>query len=84
MIVGIRPEDLKTTPDHVDGKTIQGTVEVIEPIGNETYVELNSGSFNLFAAVGRKSQIKAHSNLVLEPNIDNLHLFETENEKAIF
>jgi multiple sugar transport system ATP-binding protein len=84
VIVGIRPEDLKTTPDHIEGKTIQGTVEVVEPIGNETYVELNAGSFNLFAAVGRKSQIKAHSNLVLKPIIDNLHLFQAENEKAIF
>jgi multiple sugar transport system ATP-binding protein len=84
VIVGIRPEDLKPTPDHADGKTIQGTVEVIEPIGNETYVELNAGSFNLFAAVGRKSQIKSHSNLVLQPVIDNLHLFDSDNEEAIF
>lgn len=84
VIVGIRPEDLKPTPDHIDGRTIRGTVEVVEPIGNETYIELNAGSFNLFAAAGRKSQIKAHSNLVLKPGIDNLHLFETENERAIF
>jgi multiple sugar transport system ATP-binding protein len=83
-IVGIRPEDLKPTSDHVDGKTIQCTVEVVEPIGNETYVDLNAGSFNLIAAVGRKSQIKPHSTLVLNPTMDNLHLFDTESEKAIF
>jgi multiple sugar transport system ATP-binding protein len=84
VIVGIRPEDLKPTPDHTEGMTIQGTVEVVEPIGNETYVELNAGSFNLFAAVGRKSQLKTRSNLILKPIIDNLHLFATDNEKAIF
>jgi multiple sugar transport system ATP-binding protein len=84
VIVGIRPEDLKPTPDHVDGKTIQGEVEVVEPIGNETYVDLNAGSFNLIAAVGRKSHIKPHTTLVLNPIIDNLHLFEAGNEKAIF
>jgi multiple sugar transport system ATP-binding protein len=84
VIVGIRPEDLKYTPVHVDGKTIQGTVEVVEPIGNETYIEFNAGSFNLFAAVGRKSQLKPHSNLILMPIIDNLHLFEAGSEKAIF
>lgn len=84
VIVGIRPEDLKPTPEHVDGKTIQGTVEVVEPIGNETYVDLNAGNFNLIAAVGRKSQIRPHSNLALNLNMENLHLFSTQSEKAIF
>ena len=84
IIVGLRPEDLRVTSEHVSGKTIRGTVEVVEPIGNETYVDFNSGSFNLIAAVGRKTQIKPHSALVIEPNLDNLHLFETQSEKAIY
>jgi multiple sugar transport system ATP-binding protein len=84
VIVGIRPEDLRPTTEHIEGKTIQGKVEVVEPIGNETYVDLNAGNFNLMAAVGRKSQIKPHSNLVLKPIIDNLHVFEADNERAIF
>ncbi|UCD77313.1 MAG: ABC transporter ATP-binding protein [Desulfobacterales bacterium] len=83
IIVGIRPEDLKVTAEHQPGKTIQGEVEVIEPIGNETYVVLNTGSFTLIAAVGRKTKIKTHSNLVVEPGIENLHLFDSESEKAI-
>jgi multiple sugar transport system ATP-binding protein len=83
IVVGVRPEDLKVTGEHRPGKTIQGTVEVVEPIGNETYVDFNAGSFSLIAAVGRKTQIKAHSNLVVEPIIDNLHLFDVENGKAI-
>lgn len=84
LIVGIRPEDLKPTTAHVDGKTIEGVVEVVEPIGNETYVALNAGNFNLIAAVGRKSQIKPRTNLPLNLNMENLHLFSTQNEKAIF
>jgi len=84
VIVGIRPEDLKPAPDHAEGQTIKGTVEVVEPIGNETYVELNAGSFNLIAAVGRKSQIKPHTHFVLKPIIDNLHVFEADNERAVF
>ncbi len=84
VIVGIRPEDLIPAGEHVPGKTIQGTVEVVEPIGNETYVDVNAGSFNLIAAAGRKSRIKPHSAIVLIPTIDNLHLFDTQSEKAIF
>ena len=83
VIVGIRPEDLKVTAEHAVGKTLQGAVEVVEPIGNETYVDFNAGSFSLIAAVGRKARIKTHSNLVVEPSVENLHLFDAESEKAI-
>jgi len=84
VIVGLRPEDLSIKSDHVPGKSIQGTVEVVEPIGNETYVDVNAGSFNFIAAVGRKTRIKPHSNLVLAPIMENLHLFDHQNEKAVF
>ncbi|MEJ2167191.1 MAG: ABC transporter ATP-binding protein [Desulfobacterales bacterium] len=83
VIVGLRPEDLKVTEKHAEGKTIQGVVEVVEPIGNETYVDFNGGSFSLIAAVGRKAGIKTRSNLVVAPNTENLHLFDAESEKAI-
>jgi len=83
VIVGIRPEDLKVTDTHTDGKTLQGVVEVVEPIGNETYVDFNAGSFSLIAAVGRKAGIKTHTNLVVAPNMENLHLFDGESEMAI-
>ena len=83
IIVGLRPEDLKVTAEHTPGKTISGTVEVVEPIGNETYVDLNAGSFSLIAAVGRKSRIKAHSNLVVEPSVESLNLFDAETEKSL-
>jgi multiple sugar transport system ATP-binding protein len=83
VVVGIRPEDLKVLDKHAEGKTLQGEVEVVEPIGNETYVDFNAGSFSLIAAVGRKAGIKTHSNLVVAPNLENLHLFDAESEKAI-
>jgi multiple sugar transport system ATP-binding protein len=83
VIVGIRPEDLKVMDMHADGKTLQGVVEVVEPIGNETYVDFNAGSFSLIAAVGRKAGIKTHTNLVVAPNMENLHLFDSESEMAI-
>ncbi len=83
IAVGIRPEDLPVAADHLPGQTIQGTVEVVEPIGNETYVALNAGGFNLIAAVGRKTIMKPHSNVVIAPSMENLHLFDIENEKAI-
>jgi len=83
IAVGLRPEDLTVAADHAPGKTIEGSVEVVEPVGNETYVALNTGKFILIAAVGRKSPIKPHSNLVIAPSMENLHLYDFESEKAI-
>ena len=83
IAVGLRPEDLIIKAEHAPGKTIQTTVEVVEPVGNETYVALNAGSFSLIAAVGRKTIIETHTNLVIEPAMENLHLFDFESEIAI-
>jgi len=56
VIVGIRPEDFKRAAEHSPGQTIPATVEVVEPIGNETYVNVTSGNVTLTAAVGRRTR----------------------------
>jgi multiple sugar transport system ATP-binding protein len=82
-IVGIRPEDLVMTEDHVPGKSIRFTVDVVEPIGSETYVVGTAEGIPLIAGVGRKTSIEAHQSISLEPIIENLHLFDIKNEKTI-
>ena len=84
VITGIRPEDLRGTDDHLPGETMQSVVEVVEPVGNETYVNVVAGKFTFTAAVGRKRLVKPHTNLVLKPNLENLHVFDPVSEKAIF
>ena len=84
VIVGIRPEDLLEARDHVPGKTIPATVEVVEPIGSETYVNVNAEGIALIAGLGRKTEVKPHQSIVLEPTVDFLHLFDIRDEKAIF
>ena len=83
VIVGIRPEDFKQATEHSPGKTIPATVEVVEPIGNETYVNVVAGSVILTAAVGRRTVIKAHSTLNLAPSFENMHLFDISSQKSI-
>ena len=83
VIVGIRPEDLVMVEDDVSGKAIQFTVDVVEPIGSETYVVGNAGDIPLIAGVGRKTSVEAHQNISMEPINENLHLFDIKNDKAI-
>jgi len=83
VIVGIRPEDFKQAAEHRPGKTIPAKVEVVEPIGNETYVNVAAGNVTLTAAVGRRTVIKPHSSLNLVPVFENMHLFDIRSEKSI-
>ncbi len=83
VIVGIRPEDLVMTTGHVPGRTIQTHVEVVEPIGSETYVFGNAGAVSLVAGIGRNTAVKAHDNIALEPAIQYLHLFDVRTEHTL-
>ena len=83
VIVGIRPEDFKRAAEHSPGQTIPATVEVVEPIGNETYVNVTSGNVMLTAAVGRRTKIEPHSTINLIPIFENMHLFDCRSEKSI-
>jgi ABC-type sugar transport system ATPase subunit len=58
-------------------------VEVVEPIGNETYVNVATGDVTITAAVGRRAVIKPHSSLNLVPIYDNMHLFDIRSERSI-
>ena len=83
VIVGIRPEDFKRAAEHSPGQTIPATVEVVEPIGNETYVNVASGNVTLTAAVGRRTKIEPHSTLNLIPIFENMHLFDIRSQKSM-
>jgi multiple sugar transport system ATP-binding protein len=83
VVVGIRPEDLVMVGEHVQGKTIPFTIDVVEPIGSETYVVGNAGEIPLIAGVGRNTPVSAHQDISLEPIVENIHLFDIRTEKAI-
>ena len=83
VIVGIRPEDLLEAKEHVVGKTIETTVEVVEPIGSEMYLNVSAGECALTASVDRKTRVKPHQDFILEPSLDYLHLFDIRSENAL-
>ncbi|MEJ5378192.1 MAG: sn-glycerol-3-phosphate ABC transporter ATP-binding protein UgpC [bacterium] len=83
IIVGIRPEDLRPVQEHVAGRTIRSVVEVVEPIGNETYVDVDAEGVSLIAGVGRNVQVRPGEALVLMPSLERLHLFHIRSEKAL-
>jgi len=82
VILGIRPEDLfdKTLAGNqsTDGHTALSTVEVVEPMGNEILLYLNTGKNVLIARVEPSLDAKVNQELELFFNMEKIHLFSKE------
>jgi multiple sugar transport system ATP-binding protein len=81
--LGIRPEDLKLGRDGIRNK-ISGTVEVTEPQGSTTLVQIIVGSdHRMNALVEGQNEPAVGTQVIFSVADDALYLFDPENEEAI-
>ncbi len=83
IIFGIRPEDIYDAQfytEKTEGKTAEAQVEVIEPMGAETYLHLIAGNSRFVARVAPKTQAKVFQNIKLIFDNQKLHFFDPETE----
>ena len=86
ITLGIRPEDIhdtKFTPPNIKPSTVDAEVDVVELMGNEIVGYLKSGSHNFVARVDPRSEYKLGEKVKVAFNVDNLHIFDNETEKAV-
>ncbi|MCX5905675.1 MAG: sn-glycerol-3-phosphate ABC transporter ATP-binding protein UgpC [Deltaproteobacteria bacterium] len=83
VIFGIRPEDLAEVPQAIPGETITVMVEVMEPLGSEVYLDMKVGESPLIARVEPKTAAKPHQQLFLKPLMENMHLFDVQDERTL-
>lgn len=87
MMLGVRPEDIYDKlfyhMGQKDGNTFNATVEVVEPLGSEIYLHLNSGKNIFIAKVDPHNQAKSNQVVELVINLKKIHLFEIESGKAV-
>lgn len=91
IIMGIRPEDLEDSnfiPGAKEGRLITAPVEVAEPMGSEIYVYIDIKGVLITARINPKSIVRATSgiregaSISLYVDIEKIHLFDKETEKA--
>jgi multiple sugar transport system ATP-binding protein len=86
--IGIRPEDIclkKNSEEKRPDGLFGARIIVIEPLGRECFVELNTGQYELTAIVDSSYSCRVHQEIELSINSDKIHLFMKDgNEKAIF
>lgn len=86
VIMGIRPEDLseyQLVDAPKGGRDAHCKVDVVEPMGNEIFVYLTSGSDNLVARMSVQARPEVRGNYHIYFNMDKAHFFDTANEAVI-
>jgi multiple sugar transport system ATP-binding protein len=86
IIFGIRPEDFyliegaSAMPEPVE---LAAAVEVVEPMGNEMYLYLNTGLNSLVARVNARTEPPVGSRLRLMMDLSKVHFFDPQSEENL-
>jgi len=86
VIFGIRPEDIydKLYSSGATGdNTISSTVEVVEPMGAEKLLHLTTGKNSFIARVSSHNKAKVNQDIEMVFDMDKIHIFDMETERAI-
>ncbi len=83
VILGIRPEHIRnpeTMGREAQVETISARVEVVEPMGNDVYLYLNTGTSSFVARVEPDHLPDVHDEVSLAVAVDKIHYFDETSE----
>ena len=86
VIFGIRPEDIYDklfVTDAPPENTIKAVCEVIEPMGSEAYLYLNTGKNSLIAKVGGHNKPTINQDMDLVFDMAKVHFFDKDEDNTI-
>jgi multiple sugar transport system ATP-binding protein len=84
VTMGIRPEDLhEATAQDSAASVLEATVEVVEPIGHEIYLDVMIGPSEIIARVSPDTPAKVGQKIKLAATTEKLHAFDQQSEKSI-
>jgi multiple sugar transport system ATP-binding protein len=86
VIFGIRPEDIACglqPPETPLGRTMEAVVEVVQPMGSETYLDLTSHAHSFVVRVRPTEPVIANQKLSLVFDMRHAHFFDPVTEQAI-
>ncbi|MBR3126539.1 MAG: ABC transporter ATP-binding protein, partial [Mogibacterium sp.] len=84
VILGVRPEDLHAEPQFFGkNNVINAYIDLDEMMGAESYLYLEYAGQKMIARVPARFAKKAEENIELAIDVETIHLFDKETEKAI-
>lgn len=86
VIFGIRPEDIydkifvsSAPPENI----VRANCEVVEPIGSEAYIYLNTGRHTFIACAGAHNRPQVNQDMEVVFDMSKVHFFDKDTEKTI-
>jgi multiple sugar transport system ATP-binding protein len=86
VVFGIRPEDIHDMdfqPPGITPSSVEVNVDVIEQMGNEMIIYLETGKVNFIARTDPRTRARIGGKLNVVMNVDNIHLFDSETEQSL-
>jgi len=87
VVLGIRPSDIYTMETKIGKDAIcicmTGKVEVVEPVGPETYVMVTTSEAEIVARAEAQAKVSVGEEIELVFEKDKIHLFDLETEERI-
>ncbi|WP_243372028.1 ABC transporter ATP-binding protein [Microvirga solisilvae] len=83
ILVGARPQDLIPTSNGAQGLTVSGTVAVVETLGSETLVHIESGGQTIIGSAPGREIPRIGEHLTFHAPAERLYFFDKATEKAL-
>jgi len=85
IILGIRPEDFMINPNQIPQKgiSISAIVDVVEPMGSEINLYLNTGVNTITVKLKLNSEPPVGKPFIVNADINKIHFFDPITEQAI-
>ncbi len=86
VVFGVRPEHVHApeyAPPNILAAPMEGTVEVVELLGHEQHLFVNTGRNSLVATVDTRMSVTFGNKIGLVMDMTNMHLFDKNTEEAI-
>ena len=81
--VGIRPEHLHLAGNEADAQSLTGEVEVVEPLGALTMIQVRVGDTKVTAQIEPHQQVEMGDSVALTCAADKLYLFDADSEDTL-
>ena len=83
LVAGFRPEHIEIGEPKGNAATFRATADVVEYLGNEELLHINSGGRDVVAIVDSEHRVKPGDVLDLHVPLDKLHLFDAESGASL-
>ncbi|WP_440225299.1 ABC transporter ATP-binding protein [Dokdonella sp. MW10] len=83
LVAGLRPEDLAPVTGETSGARLEAQLELVEPVGNEIFLNLRCGKQALVARVPPQELPEPGGTIALGFAPERLHLFDPHTEARL-